>query len=64
MQTITRAILVVGLFACVVMSVVQATAKKPPKGPACSIINGACVTGSCTGECGPLPPAACTCIGN
>lgn len=62
MQTLTRAVLVMGLFACVVMSAVQAMASRPPKGAACSIINGACVTGSCTGECGPAFPATCTCI--
>ena len=62
MQTITRAVLTLGLFACVVMSAVQAVAKKPPKGPACSIVNGACVSVSCTGECGPAFPATCTCL--
>ena len=64
MQTITRVVLAAGLLACVVLSALQATAKKPPKGPACSIINGACVTVNCAGECGPLPPASCTCVGN
>ncbi len=61
MQTITRAVLTVGLFACVVASAVQATAAKP-RGPACAIKNGACVSVNCTGECGPAFPATCTCI--
>lgn len=64
MQTITKAVLAAGLFACVVLSALQATAKKPPQGPACSIINGACVTLNCAGGCGPLFPATCTCVGN
>lgn len=63
MQTITKAVLAVGLFACVVLSTLQAAAKKP-QGPACTISNGACVSVSCTGECGPLPPAPCACIRN
>jgi len=62
MRTVTRAVLVVGLLACVVMSAVQATATKPPKEAACAVINGACVTGSCTGECGPIFPDPCACI--
>jgi len=61
MQIFTRAVLAVGLFACVVMSAVQAMANKPPKGPACAIVNGACVSVSCT-ECGPAFPAICTCL--
>jgi hypothetical protein len=61
MQTTTRAVLTMGLFACLVMSAVQALAHKP-QGPACEIINGACVSGSCTGECGPAFPATCTCL--
>ena len=61
MQTITRAVLAVGLLACVVMSAVQAMGTKPPKGPACAIVNGACVSVSCT-ECGPAFPATCTCL--
>jgi len=60
MQTITRAVFIVGLFACVVVSAVQATAAKP-RGPACAISNGACVSVSCT-ECGPAFPATCTCL--
>jgi hypothetical protein len=61
MQTITRAVLTMGLFACVVLSAVQAVAHKP-QGPACTISNGACVSVSCTGECGPAFPATCTCL--
>jgi hypothetical protein len=61
MQPITRAVLTAGLFACVVMSALQAMASKPTKGPACAIINGACVSVSCT-ECGPAFPATCTCL--
>ncbi len=61
MQTITRTVLVAGLFACVVMSAVQAMASKP-RGAACEIINGACVSVSCTGECAPVFPATCECI--
>jgi hypothetical protein len=64
MQTMTRAVLTAGLLACVVMSALQAMASKPRKGPACSIVNGACVSLGCNGECGPLFPATCTCIGN
>lgn len=63
MQTMTRAVLAVGLLACVLMSAVQVAAKKPPQA-ACAVINGACVTGSCNGECGPLFPATCACIHN
>ena len=61
MQTITRAVLAVGLFACVLVSAVQAMSVKP-RGAACQIINGACVSVSCTGECAPAFPATCTCI--
>ena len=64
MQIAARTLLTGILFACVVMSAVQAMAKKPPKGPACSIVNGACVSLGCNGECGPLFPATCACIGN
>jgi len=63
MQTIIRAVLAAGLFACVVASTVQNMSAKT-QGPACSVINGACVTGSCTGECGPLFPSKCSCIRN
>lgn len=62
MQTITKAALAVGLFALVVTSAVQATAAHKPKGPACEIVNGTCLTVSCTGECGPVLPSLCTCI--
>lgn len=62
MQTITKALLAVGLFACVFASAVQAAADKKPKGPACEIVNGTCLTVSCTGECGPVLPSLCTCI--
>ena len=60
MQTITRAILAVGLFACVLVSAVQAMAHKPPR-PACAISNGACVSVGCA-ECGPAFPSTCTCL--
>lgn len=63
MERITKVVLVVGLFACVVMSAVQAAAKKPPKGFACAVVNGACVSMGCT-ECGPIFPDPCACIGN
>jgi len=63
MQAMTKLLLAVGLFACVLMSAVQVAAKKTPQA-ACAVINGACVTGSCNGECGPLFPAPCACIGN
>ena len=62
MQTITRGILVVGVLACLVASAVQARADKKPKGTTCSIINGACVSVDCSGECGPVFPASCVCI--
>jgi hypothetical protein len=61
MQTITRAVLAVGLFACVVVSAVQATSHKP-QGTTCEIVNGACVSVNCTGECGPIFPDPCACI--
>ena len=60
-QTITKAVLIGGLFACVVMSAVQATAAKKPKGPGCEVVNGACVAVSCT-ECGPAFPDLCACL--
>jgi hypothetical protein len=63
MQTITRAVLIVGLLACLVASAVQAMSAKPkPKGPACEIIDGACVSVSCTGECAPIFPDPCACL--
>jgi predicted cobalt transporter CbtA len=61
MQTITRAAVITGLFACVVMSAVQAMASKP-KGGTCEIFNGACVSMNCTGECAPIFPDPCACI--
>jgi hypothetical protein len=61
MQTITRVVLAAGLFACVVVSAVQAMSVKSG-GPACIRTNGACVTGSCRGECGPAFPSTCTCL--
>ena len=61
MPTITRAVLAVGLFACVALSAVQAMADKPQR-PACEISNGTCVTVSCRGECVPVHPSPCTCI--
>jgi hypothetical protein len=61
MQTITKAVLAAGLFACVLVSAVQAMSDKP-RGPACMISNGACVSVSCTGECGPAFPSHCTCL--
>jgi hypothetical protein len=60
MPTITAAVLAVGLFACVVVSAVQAKSK-PPR-PTCEISNGACVTVSCTGECSPIFPDPCACL--
>lgn len=63
MQSFTKPVLAVGLFACVVLSALQASAKKP-HGAACSIVNGACVTLNCPSGCGPLFPATCTCVGN
>lgn len=61
MQTVTKVVLAVGLLACLTASAVQAMASKP-KGGACSIVNGACVSVGCTGECAPVFPAACQCI--
>jgi hypothetical protein len=60
MQTITRAILTAGLFACVVISAMQAMAK-PSKGGSCAVVNGTCVSLGCS-ECGPAFPARCTCL--
>jgi hypothetical protein len=62
MQTITRVVLAVGLLACVTISAAQAMAKKPGGGGSCAVVNGACVSTGCVGECGPLPPASCACI--
>ena len=61
MQTITRAVLAIGLFTCVVASM-QAASAKPGGGGACAIVNGACVSMKCTGECAPVFPAPCQCI--
>ena len=61
MQTITKAVLAVSLFTCVVVSM-QAASAKPSGGGACQVVNGACVSVKCGGECGPLFPAKCQCI--
>jgi hypothetical protein len=61
MQTITRVVLAVGLFACVVVSGMQAMTATA-RAPACIRTNGTCVTGSCRGECGPAFPSTCTCL--
>jgi predicted cobalt transporter CbtA len=61
MRTISRAVIAIGLFACVVLSAVQAMATKPQR-PACEISNGTCVTVSCDGECAPVFPDPCACI--
>lgn len=61
MQIITRAVLIGGLFACVIMGAVQATAAKKPRGGTCEVVNGACVSVSCT-ECGPVFPDPCACL--
>jgi len=61
MQTTTRAVFTLGLFVCVVMSAMQATASKP-KGTTCEIVNGACVSVNCSGECAPIFPEPCACI--
>jgi len=63
MQTMIRAVLAAGLFACVVFSTVQTVSAKKGGGTACAISNGTCVTLHCIGGCGPLPPATCTCVG-
>lgn len=61
MQTITRAVLALGLFTCVVVSAVQAASNKPPKGMTCEIVNGACVSVNCS-DCGPIFPDTCACL--
>lgn len=61
MQTITKAVLTMGLFACVVVSAVAATSHKPG-GTTCEIVNGACVSVDCSGECGAIFPETCACI--
>jgi hypothetical protein len=61
MQNTTRAVLTMGLFACLIMSAVQAMAHKP-KGTTCEVVNGACVSVNCSGECGPIFPQTCACI--
>ena len=61
MQTITKAILAVSMFTCLVMSV-QAASSKPGGGASCQVVNGACVSVNCGGECGPAFPARCTCL--
>lgn len=61
MQTIARVVFAVGLLACVMMSAAQAMAKKPGPGT-CQIVNGACVSVGCTGECGAVFPQTCACI--
>ena len=61
MQTMTKVLLIAGMFACLVISTVQANASKP-KGATCEVINGACVSVNCSGECGPVFPDTCACI--
>ena len=61
MQNTTRAVLTMGLFACLIMSAVQAMAHKP-KGTTCEVVNGACVSVNCSGECGPIFPQTCACL--
>jgi len=61
MQTTTRAVLTMGLFACLIMSAVQALAHKP-RGTTCEIVNGACVSVDCSGECGAIFPQTCACL--
>jgi len=61
MQNTTRAVLTMGLFACLVMSAVQAMAHKP-RGTTCEVVNGACVSVNCSGECAPVFPQPCACI--
>ena len=61
MQIITKAVLAVSLFTCVIVSM-QAASNKPTGGGACQVVNGACVSVKCGGECGPLFPATCQCI--
>ena len=62
MQTIAKAVLAVGLFTCVVVSAVQATAVPSAARVLCLRTNGACVSVNCAGECGPVFPSRCTCI--
>jgi hypothetical protein len=62
MQTITRAVLAVGLFTCVVVSAMQAMSEPSAARGACQRSNGTCVSLSCTGECGPAFPSLCTCL--
>lgn len=62
MQTITKAVLAVSLFTCVVVSV-QAASCKPRVGT-CQVVNGACVSMNCAGDCGPIFPQTCACIRN
>ena len=61
MQNTTRAVLTMGLFACLIMSAVQAMAHKP-RGTTCEVVNGACVSVNCSGECAPVFPQPCACI--
>ena len=61
LQTITKAVLAVSLFTCVVVSM-QAAADKPSGGASCQVVNNACVSVKCGGECGPLFPAHCAWI--
>ena len=62
MQTITKAVLAVSLFTCVVASM-QAASSKPKVGT-CAIVNGACVSMNCGGACGPIFPQTCACVRN
>ena len=61
MQIVTRVVLVVGVLACLVASAVEATAARRPKGAACAVVNGTCVSEGCT-ECGPVFPDPCACL--
>jgi len=61
MQKITKAVITMGVFACVVLGAVQALAHKP-SGGTCEIVNGACVSVNCSGECGAVFPDTCACI--
>jgi hypothetical protein len=62
MQTITKAVLAAGLFACVLVSAVQAMSAPSKSRVLCQTVNGTCVTVNCRGECGPVFPSRCTCI--
>lgn len=62
MQTITKAVLAIGLFTCVLVSA-EAMSSKPKVGT-CEIVNGACVSMNCGGECGAIFPETCACIRN